>query len=121
MARLDQLRIMVVEDEYYLATDVARALKRERASIVGPFGDREQAAAAVARGEVDCAVLDVNLGDGASFTLADEISAHGVRFIFFTGYDQNVIPERFASITRLEKPVGDVRLVQAIADACGTP
>lgn len=115
MTRLDGLRIMVVEDQYYLAADVARTLEREGADVVGPFSDQRGACAAIPVERIDCAVLDVNLGDGACFALADELRRSGVRFLFFTGYSRDVIPERFAAVARLEKPVDDAKLVRAIA------
>ena len=118
MARLDHHRIMVVEDEYYLAADLSRTLECEGASIVGPFGTQEQALEAARQGEVDCAVLDVNLGEGPCFTLADELRARGISFLFFTGFDRGALPERFADVVRLQKPVGEARLVQEIEDVC---
>ena len=116
--RLKGHRVLVVEDEYYLAKDVRQALKAEGADIIGPFPSHTEAAAALAERTPDCAILDVNLGQGASFDLADELRTKGVPFLFFTGYDREVIPIRFADVPRLEKPVDASRLVSAAVEVC---
>ena len=38
----------------------------------------------------------------------------GIPFVFFTGYDQEVIPKTFAHVERLEKPVEPQQIVRAI-------
>ena len=111
--------VLVVEDEYYLAKDVRQTLKAEGAEIMGPFPRLEEAMAALVDRTPHCAILDVNLGQGASFDLADELRARGVPFLFFTGYDREVIPSRFADVPRLEKPVDAPRLVTAAVAVCG--
>ena len=110
--------VLVVEDEYYLAKDVRRTLKTEGAEILGPFPSHEDAMAAISERTPDCAILDVNLGRGASFDLADQLRARGVPFLFFTGYDREVIPSRFADVPRLEKPVDTSRLVSSAVAVC---
>lgn len=118
MTRLKDHRILVVEDEFYLARDVQRALKREGASILGPFSDQRGALDAMDRDRPDCAIIDVNLGQGVEFGLADALVAREIPFLFLTGYDREVIPARFSHVTRLEKPVELTRLVSAAAVVC---
>src|SRR5215469_18504717 len=60
-ALLTGRRILVVEDEYFLAEDVAFALRRLGAEIVGPVGNLAEAAEAVATNAIDGAALDVNV------------------------------------------------------------
>ena len=53
-------RVLVVEDEYFIAIadDIARALGRLGAEVVGPVPDRDEALALLSSGErVDLAVL----------------------------------------------------------------
>lgn len=108
--------VLIVEDEYYLAADLAQLLQRAGAEVLGPFPDQEPAIAMVKARRPDCAVLDVNLGRGACFDLADLLSERSVPFLFFTGYDRVVLPERFSTTTRVEKPVSDAKLRKAIGD-----
>ena len=111
-------KILVVEDVYYLAMDVKKAIEEGGAEVVGPFPDVRSALESLKFEEPDCAVLDVNLGSGASFELARALNNRGIPFVFFTGYDQSAIPAEFAQVTRLEKPVSGDRLVKLLASYC---
>lgn len=111
-------KILVLEDVYYLAMDVKRAIEQGGAEVVGPFPDELSALERLESEEPDCAVLDVNLGSGASFELARALNNRGIPFVFFTGYDQSAIPAEFAHVTRLEKPVSGDRLVKLLASCC---
>ena len=62
--RLDGLCILVLEDEYILAEDAMRMLRRAGAAVVGPFETTEEVIAAVAEAKPDCAIVDLNLGTG---------------------------------------------------------
>ena len=60
---LQGLCILLAEDEYFLADEIARALDEMDATVIGPVPDVEGALAALAGApRVDAAVLDVNLG-----------------------------------------------------------
>ena len=108
---LDQMSVLVLEDDYYIATDLQAALEEAGATVVGPFSNEADAMAAVTKVRPDCALVDVNLGNGASFEMARRLRGLEVPFAFVTGYDQSVIPEEFSTIERLEKPVGSLKLL----------
>jgi hypothetical protein len=62
-------------------------------TIVGPFGDLARATEACRREAIDVAVLDTNLNGEMVYPLADDLSAHGIPFIFVTGYSASNLPE----------------------------
>lgn len=102
---LEQRRVLVVEDEYFLADDMARALRSLGAEVVGPAPTRTKALALLASGErVDAAVLDINLRGEAVFPVAEALTTRGVPFVFATGYDQSQVPASFQDVPRWEKP-----------------
>lgn len=106
------LAVLVVEDEFLLAADLAAALAEAGAKIVGPCGRVEEAIRLLtADAPVDMAVLDIDLFGHRVFPVADMLRAREVPFVFATGYDQDVIPERFGDAKRLEKPVSSAALV----------
>ena len=108
-------RIMVVEDEYYLAWDAARALHGAGAEVIGPCASEEAAVIELERQRPDAVLLDINLGAGPAFKLAETLKDRGIPFVFVTGYDLKAIPEEFNDIERLEKPAQLRRIVGAIA------
>jgi DNA-binding response OmpR family regulator len=112
--RLAGQRILVLEDDYYLASDAASALRTAGAEVVGPFPREAPAIEAVRHGGLTSAVVDINLGPGPSFETAHVLRQAGVPFIFLTGYDQGAIPDEFGGIPRLEKPVEPRQLVRAL-------
>ena len=54
---------------------------------LGPYATVPDAQRSLQQCSPHCAVLDVNLGDGASFELAKSLRMRGIPFVFFTGYD----------------------------------
>jgi CheY-like chemotaxis protein len=99
-------RIMVVEDEYFLADELDRALRAAGTVVLGPAPSVEAALDLLqADAMPDAALLDVNLGGEMAFPVADALAERGVPFLFTTGYDQASLPERHAAAHRLEKPL----------------
>ena len=108
-------RILVVEDDYYLATDTARALRGAGAEVLGPCATEEDAQAELEEQRPDAVVVDVNLGLGPSFKLAQRLKDGAIPFVFTTGYDAGVIPAEFEAFERLEKPLQLRHIVGAVA------
>lgn len=109
------LRVLVVEDEYFVADDIVRALEKLGADVVGPFASRERAFDAFGSGtHIDVAVLDINLRGDAVFPLADVLRERGVPFVFATGYDEASVPPPYRDVPRWEKPFDPGELVKAL-------
>jgi len=99
-------RVLVVEDEYMIADDLARALEDRGADVIGPAGTIEDALELLdADRQIDGAVLDINLRGERALPLADALRARGVPFVFATGYDAWAIPDAYAAVPRVQKPV----------------
>lgn len=110
-------RVLVVEDEYFLADDMARALESLGAQVVGPVPTRERALALITSEALDAAVLDINLKGDAVFPVADALGARGVPYVFATGYDLSSLPEAYQAIPRWEKPFNPHELARALSQA----
>lgn len=109
------VRVLVVEDEYYLADDLARALEKSGATVVGPVGTVAEAEGLIDQGEFDRAVLDMNLRGNMAFCIADRLQQAGIPFIIATGYDAGSLPDRLANLPRIEKPFHGDRLIGLLA------
>ena len=108
-------RVLVVEDEYFIADDIARALRNLGAEVIGPVPRREEALAAFSGDErIDAAVLDINLRGDVIYPVADALRERGVPFVFATGYDHASIPEPYRSVSRWEKPFDPHELVAVL-------
>jgi DNA-binding NtrC family response regulator len=110
---LKDKRILIVEDQYLIAADLSRALEMLGGVIVGPVASSEAARVQLAQSDVDLAFLDIHLDEEMVFPLADELEQRGIPFIFATGHDAAILPDRFKSKFRLEKPF----TVQSVQEA----
>lgn len=111
---LRNARILIVEDEYYLADDLAAALRRIGAEVVGPVGTLSEAEALVGGKRFDCAILDMNLRGEMAFSIADRLEKEGIPFVVASGYDSAALPDRFSGIPRVEKPFDTAEVIAAI-------
>lgn len=112
--------VLVMEDEYFIADDIARALTKTGAEVIGPFGHVQQGLARLrTEPAIDLAVLDINLNGAKVFDLAAELQERNIPFLFATGYGNDFLPERFAGVPRWEKPFDIVTLVKAINGLAG--
>lgn len=115
---LRDCRVLVVEDEYMLAEDLAAELDEVGAVVLGPVGTLEAAIALIdAEPRIDGAILDVNLRGEMVFPAADILLERGVPFVFTTGYDPSTFPSRFEHIAKCEKPINITSMTQAIGRA----
>ena len=109
-------RVLVVEDDYYMAADTASALRGAGATVLGPCPTLETTQDLLEDEPPTHAVLDINLGGGGPrFEIARMLKERGVPFIFLTGYDPDVIPHDMADVVRLQKPVPFRAIVEAVS------
>jgi CheY-like chemotaxis protein len=118
-ANLKGRRLLIVEDDYLIAADLANSLEELGIDVVGPTGSVEDALDLVeSQGErLDAAVLDINLREEPVYPVANALAARGIPFVFTTGYDAAAIPEAYASAPRCEKPVDRTHLVRWLSSA----
>lgn len=108
-------RILIVEDEYIIAADLAQSLEDLGVMVIGPAGSVADALALMAdQPAIDAAVLDVTLGAEKITPVADALRARGVPFVFATGYDAWIIPSAYADAPRFKKPVDTRALAQVL-------
>jgi len=107
-------RILVVEDQYLLATDVCEWLVDAGAEVLGPVPDSYQACALIDEERPDNAVVDINLGQGPVYDVASRLTERRVPFLFATGYGRSSIPDEYAGTPCLEKPFRGGDLVDAV-------
>ena len=118
MSNISGRRILIVEDEYLVADDLARDLRGLGAEVVGPMGTLDEALALLAtRPRLDGAVIDVNLHGVMSYPAAALLVATQTPFLFVTGYDTWTIDDRYRDVAHYEKPVRAAQVVVALFGA----
>lgn len=111
-------RILVVEDEYIIAADLAASLEERGVTVIGPANSIADAMDLLeSEPAPDAAVLDVNLGREKVYPVADALRDRGVPFVFATGYDDFVVPDQYAGAPRCEKPIDLHALARLLASS----
>lgn len=108
-------RVLVVEDEFFIADELERALRSAGAQVIGPTPTCAEALALLGRGAVDLAVLDITLADASVYPLADALRARGIPFVFATGFGVTAVREEYRDVPRWEKPYDEAALTRALA------
>ena len=106
-------RLLLVEDEALVAAMMTEALGEIGFEILGPFGKMDYRLGAAVAGEIDAAILDVNIGGELVYPIAEILAARGIPFAFVTGYSEENIDKRFANVPIMQKPV-ERKALQAV-------
>ena len=96
-----KINIMIVEDEFIIANDLAMMLERLGYFVCGIAKNYQKAVAILEEQKPDLIMLDINLGAGPDgFELARHIgSEYKIPFIFATSYsDQKTVLEAKISL-----------------------
>jgi CheY-like chemotaxis protein len=115
-ATLDGMRLLLVEDHFALAANLADVAVQAGADVIGPVATVADALRLVEQlPELDAAVLDVHLRDEPSYRVADALRARRVPFVFATAQDRAQLPARFHDVPLCAKPFGLPSFRQALA------
>ncbi|GLK78638.1 HWE histidine kinase domain-containing protein [Methylopila turkensis] len=117
-APLGDIRLLLVEDQMLIAMDVEAMLAASGMTNVSTSGSAADALRHLMQFAPDAAVLDVNLGDGTSIAVAEELVRRNIPFVFATGYgDRSMIPEVFSDIPVVRKPYDAQALIRGLEQA----
>ncbi len=116
MGELQGKRVLLVEDELFIAMHAEEILRDLGAEVVGPANSLPEAWSFVENETFDCAMLDRNLNGEFSDELAQELKRRGVAVVLATGYgsiasdrgltvvskpyDENMIAAAFRSVMK---------------------
>ena len=109
--------MLIVEDEYFLATDLAKGFADAGIDILGPVATLPKALVLAEHKQLSGAVLDINLGSDKVYAVADFLVGRGVPVVFVIGYDKSDIPARFADVPFCHKPAEFENVIEALGRA----
>jgi CheY-like chemotaxis protein len=111
---LNGLRILVVEDEAAISLLLEDMLLDFGCEVIGPAARLSAALDAVAREQVDLAILDVNVAGEPIYPVAEALAERSVPFVFSTGYGSAGIRDSFRDRPVLQKPFAQHDLKQKL-------
>jgi len=97
--------VLVVEDELLIGLQLAQDLEEHGYHVIGPACTIEQGIELVQEGGIDCALIDLRLGESISSPIATLLRERAIPFALTTGFDeQHPIDGIFDGAPRLKKP-----------------
>ncbi|QRM28502.1 response regulator [Microvirga sp. VF16] len=99
-----QPRVLIVEDETMVSILIEDMVCDLGGHVVGPAANFEQAMTLALEADIDLAILDINVDGHVVYPIADVLRYRNIPFIFMTGYDSSVIPQRYQHNCVLLKP-----------------
>lgn len=117
---LNGTSVLIVEDNFVVADALRYLIDGYGGSASRIVPSLERAFEALAAAPVDIAVLDINLNGTSVVPLAEHLQAHGIPFVFLSGYgDAEILPEHLRRQPRFDKPVQGERLIRTMLDLAG--
>jgi len=112
--KLSGQRVLIVEDEYFLAQDLAEYLNHLGVEVVGPVGTVTDALELLHYADIQGAVLDINLRGERVYPVADVLEQKQVPFVFASGYGGELEPNAYTDIPRCIKPLDFAELANTL-------
>lgn len=113
-AHQDRRNVLIVEDEWLLASSLATELEDAGLETVGPAATPDKALSLIADQKIDVAILDANLMGDLATEVAHALRKRGIPFLFLTGYSSSQLPEDMRSEVVIEKPASEKDVVAAV-------
>jgi DNA-binding NtrC family response regulator len=111
---LQGARVLILEDEFFIADDLARALRSAGAEPVGPVGTIQEAEGMLSTHRVDAAILDLNLRGEMAGDFAQRLAATRLPCVIVSGYGPDAIPASVKKVRHLEKPVSPAKVIETL-------
>ena len=109
------MRILVVEDEFFIALDISSILEQAGLAVIGPAANVADALESIGSEEIDGALLDAHLAGETAGRIADALIARGIPFAFVSGYGREHLPAAHRNAPLVKKPFTGRDLLAAVA------
>ena len=113
---LSQRRVLVAEDEFIIASELAAAVEEAGGKVVGPVASVREGLALLRREVVHAAILDVRLVDGEVSPMAHVLLERGVVVVFHSASPiPREITDRHGAVVVCPKPMPPDHVVHRLA------
>lgn len=107
-------RVLIVEDEAFLALEISAMLRESGMMPIGPTGHSDEALSMIDKLSIDCALLDINLHGESTECIAAALADRSIPFAFVTGYGRGNLPRRFHDAPLIIKPFSEQKLIDTV-------
>jgi DNA-binding NtrC family response regulator len=114
---LPQGKILMVVDDALMALDLQRLLHEAGYRVVGPATTVAEIQRMIQRGDIDCAILDLDIDRRAPLPIADLLAFADVPFVYLTTGALGPVPSRHRQRPVVEKPFTREILLAAVEKA----
>jgi len=109
-------RVLVVEDSYFIAIEIADALSGAGAEVLGPCPSESAAFDMIERYVPTHGIVDLNLGGtGPRFEVAMRLKIRDVPIIIVTGYDVSLVTKQMPHTQIVQKPFSYQEILTSLA------
>ncbi len=103
-------RILIVEDSPVIALATEEMVRDFGHVPLGPIGNMASALEYAESGEMDAAIVDLNIRGTKTFTLLSILDRRGIPFLIISGYADWKMPDEWSGRARLQKPFNEEQL-----------
>jgi CheY-like chemotaxis protein len=112
---LEGLKVLVVEDDYLIASLIEHILNAAGCVVVEPVSHLAQAQEAARQNTYDAAVLDINLRGERVYPIAEILANREIPYFFVSGYHTIDLPAGHEGRPKLGKPFRSEQLLDTLA------
>lgn len=110
-------RILIVEDEWTIASMIGSIVTGAGYAVLGPAGHLDSALALATSEPITAALLDIELGAGVqSYPVAKILQDHSIPFAFVSSQPPDQIDGAYAGCRLVRKPFEAAELVKVLSD-----
>jgi DNA-binding NtrC family response regulator len=114
---LPQGKVLMVVNDAIMALDLQRLLHDAGYRVVGPATTVGEIQSMIQRGDIDCAILDLDVDRRAPLPISDLLAFTDVPFVYLTTGVLGTIPSRHMQRPTVEKPFTREAVLAAVEKA----
>lgn len=115
--RLRDRTILIAEDDYLIAEDLAEGLRQVGARVLGPVPDSKDALRLIEQQRPACVLVNALLQGAPAMELARRLRQLKIPWVVVSTYNLEALPPEFREVPCVAKPYEIDTVVEAVATA----